>query len=85
RLADPQQAKIVVTTALETLDAHARRRGLLAGASSLMLNVTPLKYRYLYQIYPNRAHQAESIAEQIESTLELLYSLGRAPTDLGVS
>ncbi|MFA6549224.1 MAG: radical SAM protein [Candidatus Margulisiibacteriota bacterium] len=84
RLVDPKNAKIVVTTGFETLDPEARRKGLLAGANSVMLNVTPQKYRNLYAIYPNRAHMEETIEDQIKSTLELLYSLGRAPTDLGV-
>jgi biotin synthase len=84
RIVDPKNAKIVVTTGFETLDPEARRKGLLAGANSVMLNVTPLKYRQLYNIYPNRAHGTESIEEQIRTTLELLYSLGRAPTDLGI-
>ncbi|MBN3033202.1 MAG: [FeFe] hydrogenase H-cluster radical SAM maturase HydE [Candidatus Saganbacteria bacterium] len=84
RLIDPQNAKIVVTTGFETLDPQARRLGLLAGANSVMLNVTPLKFRKLYDIYPDRAHTEETIEEQIKTTLELLYSLGRAPTDLGV-
>lgn len=84
RIVDPENAKIVVTTGFETLDKNARRLGLLAGASSVMLNVTPDKYRQLYAIYPHRAHAEESIEDQIKETLELLYSLGRAPTDLGV-
>lgn len=84
RLVDPKNAKILVTTGFETLDPEARRKGLLAGANSVMLNVTPLKYRRLYNIYPNRAHGEETIEEQIKTTLELLYSLGRAPTDLGI-
>lgn len=85
RVIDSQNAKIVVTTGFETLDPEARRKGLLAGANSVMLNVTPLKYRKLYNIYPDRAHEEEAIESQIKTTLELLYSLGRAPTDLGVS
>jgi biotin synthase len=85
RLADPKNARIVVTTGFETLDPDARRKGMMAGASSLMLNVTPMKYRRLYNIYPNRAHGEETIEAQIKDTLELLYSLGRAPTDLGVT
>ncbi|MDD4179675.1 MAG: HypC/HybG/HupF family hydrogenase formation chaperone [Candidatus Margulisbacteria bacterium] len=84
RLIDPKNAKIVVTTGFETLDPDARRKGLLAGANSVMLNVTPLKYRQLYNIYPKRAHEQETIEEQIRTTLDLLYSLGRAPTDLGI-
>ena len=82
RIIDNTQAKILVTTALETLESGAAKSGLLAGANSLMLNVTPLNYRPFYSLYPNRAHQSEDIALQIESTVSLLRSLGRAPTDL---
>ncbi|MFC1510970.1 radical SAM protein [Candidatus Margulisiibacteriota bacterium] len=84
RIVDPANAKIVVTTGFETLDQDARRLGLLAGANSMMLNVTPLKYRKLYNIYPNRAHITEKIEDQIKDALDMLYGLGRAPTDLGV-
>jgi biotin synthase len=84
RIADPQ-GKIVVTTAFETLyGEEGRKQGLMAGANSLMLNVTPLHHRKLYAIYPNRAGIDKAIKEQIDETLELLYSLGRAPTDLGL-
>ncbi|MFH1777213.1 MAG: radical SAM protein [Candidatus Omnitrophota bacterium] len=85
RLVDPANAKILVTTAFETLSANARRMGLLSGANSLMLNLTPLKYRKQYSIYPNRAYCRETIGNQVEKTIDLLKSLGRAPTDLGVS
>ncbi len=82
RIIDNHQAKILVTTALETLSPDAARNGLSSGANSLMLNVTPLDYRPFYSIYPQRAHQSEDISTQIESTVSLLRSLGRAPTDL---
>ncbi len=85
RLVDPKNAKILVTTAFETLDPQAARLGLLAGANSLMLNVTPLSFRSRYTLYPERAHEGETIEEQIAATLSLLRSLGRAPTDLGAS
>lgn len=84
RLIDKRQVKILVTTALETLSRDAARGGLLAGANSLMLNVTPLEYRPFYSLYPNRAHQNEDISSQINDTITLLRSLGRAPTDLEV-
>jgi len=78
-------AKILVTTALETLDpSQGRRKGLLAGANSLMINVTPGKYREKYEIYPGRPDRGKDIKENIAGTLRLLYSLGRAPTDLGM-
>jgi len=84
RIVAKPDAKILLTTALETLNKEASKRALLAGANSLMLNVTPLSYRPLYSIYPNRAHETEEISAQIESTLSLLRSIGRAPTDLEV-
>ncbi len=83
RLADPESAKILVTTAFETIDPEARRKGLLAGANSVMVNVTPHARKRNYSIYPNRAHTEESLPAQIEATIGLLRSLGRAPTDLG--
>jgi biotin synthase len=83
RLVDPN-GKILVTTALETLSPSARRRALLSGANSFMLNITPARYKKLYDIYPNRATAKVSIEEQIKEALDLLKSLGRAPTDLGV-
>jgi len=82
RIIDNSRAKILVTTALETLSGDAAKSGLSSGANSLMLNVTPLEYRPFYSIYPERAHQSEDISAQIESTVSLLRSLGRAPTDL---
>jgi biotin synthase len=85
RIVDPKNAKIVVTTGFETLEKEARSLGLMAGANSMMLNVTPIKYRRLYSIYPDRAHENEDIESQIKEAVDLLYSLGRAPTDIGIS
>jgi hypothetical protein len=48
-----------------------------------MINVTPEKYRSDYEIYPEKAGNNAEIKDTIKNTLELLYSLGRAPTDLG--
>jgi biotin synthase len=79
-----KDSNILVTTALETLDKGTKRQALLSGANSLMVNVTPAHYRSLYHIYDNRAGVGEPIEETIRATIELLYSLGRAPTDLGI-
>jgi len=67
------------------LSPNARERGLMAGASSVMLNVTPLRYRADYAIYDGRAHATESIADQTRAIIQLLDRLGRAPSDLGVA
>ena len=76
-------SNILVTTALETLDDKAKREGLLAGANSLMLNITPQKFKELYTIYDNRVGVTNDLKKEIDETIELLSSLGRAPTDIG--
>ncbi|MDR4506948.1 MAG: [FeFe] hydrogenase H-cluster radical SAM maturase HydE [Candidatus Brocadiaceae bacterium] len=83
RLIDPF-GKILVTTALESLNSQARKRALLSGANSIMLNLTPRDYTGLYDIYPHRAAVNIPIEKQIEEALQLLKSIGRAPTDLGL-
>jgi biotin synthase len=85
RLVDPANSRILITTGFETLDANAPTLGLMAGGNSMMLNATPIKYRKLYDIYPDRAHVDEDIDHQISWALKLLQDLGRAPTDLGHS
>ena len=55
RLACPQ-ANIPSTTALATLNtAEGRELGLQRGANVVMPNLTPVKYRALYEIYPGKA------------------------------
>jgi biotin synthase len=83
RLLDPE-AKILVTTALETLGPEARKKGLLAGANSLMINTTPAQYRKSYDLYPGKIAIDEPVGTTIKKAVGLLHSLGRAPTDLGV-
>ena len=56
------EVKIPVTTALETLDKeNGRHKGLLAGANSLMFDLTPEKYSKNYNIYDNRYREREQI------------------------
>jgi biotin synthase len=78
------ESKILATTATATLDKEGLKLALLAGANSLMINVTPPKYQPLYELYPNRQGLGISLAEQVSQTVRLLESLGRAPTDLGL-
>jgi biotin synthase len=84
RIMNPD-AKILVTTALETLwGLDGAKSGLMAGANSLMINVTPEKYRLLYDIYPERFGTKIRIEKHIDMVIDLLRSIGRAPTDLSV-
>ncbi|MFH2070118.1 MAG: radical SAM protein [Elusimicrobiota bacterium] len=97
------EAKILVTTAMETIAGeNGMKQGLLSGGNSLMINLTPQEYRALYEIYPGRgiasaaprndrvgrgiasAAPRNDITGKINSVIELLKSIGRAPTDIGI-
>jgi len=77
-------SNILVTTAMETLDKNAKREALLAGANSMMINLTPMQYRPLYAIYDNRAGSDLVIEQNIKEIVDLLYNLGRSPADVGL-
>ena len=71
-------ANIPSTTALATINkTHGRRRGLSVGANVVMPNLTPVKYRSLYQIYPAKACIDESAADCNECLRGQIHSLGR--------
>jgi biotin synthase len=78
RLACPD-ANLPSTTALATLNlAGGRELGLRRGANILMPNVTPPKYRVLYEIYPAKACIRET-AEQCHACLgQRIHHLGRS-------
>jgi biotin synthase len=77
RLACPR-ANIPSTTALATLNtAGGRELGLRRGANVVMPNLTPSKYRALYEIYPGKACIAET-AERCQACLrQRILSMGR--------
>lgn len=55
-----RSVRIPVTTAMETVGgAGMRKEGLMAGGNALMFNLTPPRYRRLYQIYPNKFYQRD--------------------------
>lgn len=77
RLVCPQ-ANIPSTTALATINtATGRELGLSRGANVVMPNLTPVKYRNLYEIYPGKACINET-AQQCQRCLRgRIASLGR--------
>lgn len=77
RLVCPR-ANIPATTALATLNrARGRELGLQRGANIIMPNLTPLKYRALYEIYPDKACVGET-AEACRTCLDdRIHALGR--------
>jgi biotin synthase len=73
-------ANIPSTTALATINrTHGRKRGLSVGANVVMPNLTPVKYRSLYQIYPAKACIDESAADCNQCLRGQIHSLGRFP------
>lgn len=77
RIACPE-ANIPSTTALATLNlAQGRELGLQRGANIVMPNLTPAKYRALYEIYPAKACISET-ARQCHGCMKgRIVSIGR--------
>ena len=72
-------ANIPSTTALATLDrARGRELGLQRGANVVMPNLTPVRYRELYEIYPGKACVNETAAACAHCLERRITSLGRS-------
>jgi biotin synthase len=72
------EANIPSTTALATINrVEGRKLGLKAGANVVMPNLTPLKYRRLYEIYPAKACIEESASDCNQCLRGQIHSLGR--------
>ena len=73
-------ANIPSTTALATINRqHGRTQGLQVGANVVMPNLTPVRYRPLYQIYPAKACIEESPTDCNRCLRGQIRSLGRFP------
>lgn len=71
-------ANIPSTTALATINrTHGRSQGLRVGANVVMPNLTPVKYRALYQIYPAKACIDESASDCNQCLRGQIAALGR--------
>lgn len=64
------------TTALGTLDAQGREKGLAAGANVVMPNLSPVKNRGQYELYDNKICTGEEAAEGLESLRRRVESVG---------
>jgi biotin synthase len=79
RLVCPR-ANIPATTALATLNTdHGRELGLVRGANVVMPNLTPPKYRALYEIYPDKACVAETGEACHHCLSARIDAIGRQP------
>ncbi|HRY30365.1 MAG TPA: hypothetical protein P5079_10070, partial [Elusimicrobiota bacterium] len=77
RLVAPE-SNIPATTALATLNrTHGRELGLSRGANVVMPNLTPPRYRVLYEIYPGKACVQETATQCGFCLKERIHRLGR--------
>lgn len=66
------------TTALASLNRESGRQlGLLRGANIVMPNLTPMRYRSLYEIYPAKACILESAESFHHALIQSIRDLGR--------
>lgn len=71
-------ANIPSTTALATINkTDGRKQGLKVGANVVMPNLTPVKYRSMYEIYPAKACIEESAVDCNQCLRGQIHSLGR--------
>ena len=68
---------IPATTALGSIHPFGRQMALQGGANVIMPNVTPEKYRKLYEIYPNKICITEKPSDCAGCVGSLIHSLGR--------
>ena len=67
---------IPATTALGTIDAKGREKGILAGANVLMPNLSPTNVRSKYMLYDNKICTNEEAAECIQCLKNRIASIG---------
>jgi len=66
------------TTAVATIDGKSgRKNGLSRGANVVMPNLTPTKYREMYEIYPNKAAIYQTPEETHKQVMQHLHEIGR--------
>jgi biotin synthase len=75
RLIDPD-VLIPATTALATLDATGRERGILAGANVVMPNLSPGEDRKKYELYNDKAFLEAEAAEGLSLLRKQLADIG---------
>jgi biotin synthase len=63
---------IPATTSLDAVAPDGRERALRAGANVIMANLTPARYRHLYDIYPS-----DKAADSIENVKAIIDRTGR--------
>jgi biotin synthase len=81
-----KNAHIPATTAMGSIETGGREKALRCGANVLMPNVTPVKYREHYQLYPNKICIKDQPGECAACIAGMVHALGRTiATDAGHS
>lgn len=73
-----RNAHIPATTAMGSLDSQGRQKALKAGANVVMPNVTPMRYREMYQLYPNKICLTDDPGHCRNCITGIIHSLGRS-------
>ena len=72
-----KNAHIPATTAIGTVHPRGRHMALSCGANVVMPNITPLKYREFYEIYPDKICVSERPSDCRKCIEDIIVSLGR--------
>ena len=64
------------TTALGTIEAGGREKGILSGANVIMPNLSPMGVRKKYELYNNKLSTGDESAQQVEHLKERMKSIG---------
>ena len=64
------------TTALASIDAHGRERGMLAGANVVMPNLSPVSVRKDYALYDNKAALGSESAQARQALARQMEAMG---------
>lgn len=64
------------TTALGTMDAFGREKGMDAGANVIMPNLSPLRFREKYALYDNKISTGDEAAEAVEEMRQRMKNAG---------
>lgn len=65
------------TTAAASIDPRGREKALRCGANVVMPNISPMKYRQLYQIYPGKVCLSEDARDYYPCIGKMILSAGR--------
>jgi biotin synthase len=70
-------AHLPATTALGSIDPQGRQKALRCGANVVMPDITPVKYKQLYEIYPNKICLTEGSTQCIPCLSGVIKDIGR--------